>query len=477
MPLHRPSSVLMALPLALLVSSSVGGNAASSHEPGYVRAEDFTGETVADRIRAAIAALPAGGGVVDASSFSGSERLTRTIALGSPSKRVELRLGTITLVGTDTLFELFDGARLVGNGHTTLRQSDGADLTALVVGRRIADCEIAHLTIDGIRAHNRGPGSAISLRSVKRCSLHHLVVRNTVGTEHPGIAFHDDGNEDNTVEHNVVEDIGTTGSGDGIYVSGPGNRVLFNDVRRTTDFGIVGESCTGCVIMGNRVSDAPAGIAVGSGVANRRAVGNVVADNVVLGGHSGAWGMISVYRIHGAPPVSTIVRGNVVRGVQQGHGILVADAEQVSVEGNLLADIGVNGSSYGILVRNSRDVSIAGGSIDRTGSFGIGIGGSADVSVANVLITDAGRSSTIGAGVGLDVVRGHSTSISLHGLHVFDRDPVRGSKRMSWCIDFAQGGSTAGVLLDGNLFDAGVNEIGCRSGTVRIGNAARVRSD
>ncbi|HTK50184.1 MAG TPA: NosD domain-containing protein [Gemmatimonadaceae bacterium] len=474
----RRSSKPLALALALLVPLTARGRVADAGESGgYLRAEDFPGESVPDRIRAAIAALPAAGGIVDASAYTGTERVARTIALGSPTKRVELRLGSITFVGSDTLFELFDGAKLVGNGHTTLIQADGANLAALVVGRRIADCEIANLTVDGNRAHNRGAGSAIALHSVKRCSLHGLVVRNTVGREHPGIAFHDDGNEDNTVEHTLVEDIGTTGSGDGIYVSGPGNRVLFNDVRRTTDFGIVGESCAGCVIMGNHVTEAPAGIAVGSGVANRRAAANVVEGNVVVGGHSGAWGMISVYRIHGAAPVSTIVRGNVVREVREGHGILVSEAEQVSLEGNLLADIGVAGSSYGILVRNSRDVNIVGGSIDRTGSFGIGIGGSANVAVANVLITDASRSSTISAGVGLDVVRGRSTSISLRGLHVFDRDTVRAAKRMSYCIDFAQGGTAAGVLLDGNLFDDGVNAIGCRSGTVRIGSAVRVRTD
>jgi hypothetical protein len=460
--------------LAFAAFSAPSGRSGAPVSDVVVSARAVAGQSVADRIVAAIAALPPSGGTVDATSFTGTERLTRTIAVGSRTKRVVLRLGSITFVGLDTLFELFDGARLVGNGHTLLTQANGANLAALVVGTRIADCEIASLTIDGNRAGNTGPGSAIALHSVKRCSLHDLVVRNTVGNRHPGIAFHDDGNEDNTVAHNRVYDIGTTGSGDGIYVSGDRNRVLFNDVRRTTDFGIVGEACSGCVISGNTVEDGLAGIAVGSGVANRRASGNVVEGNVITGGHSAAWGMISVYRIHGAPPVATVVRGNVVRDVAQGHGILVDGAEQVTLDGNLLAGIGVSGSSYGMLVRHSRNVTITGGSIERTGSFGIGIGGSANVSVANLLVVDAGRSSTIAAGIGLDVTATRSTSISLTGLHVFDSAPRPADKRMAYCIDFAQGGTTAGVLLAGNLFDDGVNATGCRSGTVRLGTATRV---
>jgi hypothetical protein len=159
-------AVAFAGALASLSFVAPYGRSGTPATDAVVSARDLPGPSVADRIVAAISALPPSGGTVDATSFTGTERLTRTIAVGSRTKRVVLRLGSITFVGTDTLFELFDGARLVGNGHTLLTQANGANLGALVVGRRIADCEIASLTIDGNRAGNSGPGRAIARPSV-----------------------------------------------------------------------------------------------------------------------------------------------------------------------------------------------------------------------------------------------------------------------------------------------------------------------
>jgi hypothetical protein len=439
-------------------------------------AHAFPGATLGAKINAAINALPPTGGIVDATDFTGPQRIDQTVILGAGGgKAVELRLGGATISASVVPFQLGDGAKLLGNGSTIVTQDAGANLEWLITGTNIADCEIAGLTVDGNRQGNTGAGSGIGLHTAKRCWLHQLVVRNTVGRLHPGIAFFDDGNADNTVEHNLVQDIGTLADyADGIYVAGPGNKVLFNRIRNATDFGIVGESCVGCVIQGNDLVNVPAGISVGSGIASFNAAANIIDANVITGGSTTTWGAISIYRINGGPPVATLVRGNVIRDVDVGHGIFVNGAEQVTLADNVISNIGLTTPSYGILIINSKDVGVSGGSISRTGTFGLGIGASTNVSVNDVRITDAGRSGNDAAGVGLDALSTHSSAISLTQLHVFDTDTIAQLKKMAFCIDFGQGGTTSGVVIGGNLFDDGVNALGCRIGTVNFNNASRV---
>jgi len=465
-----------ALPLLVLGACKGSSPAEPQTTVGtYLYARSYPGATLGAKLTAAINALPPIGGVVDATDFTGPQRIEQTVVVGGGGKAVELRLGSVTLTGRVAAFNLGSGAKLLGNGNTIVTQDSGANLPALITGANVADCEIAKLTVDGNRQGNTAAGSGIVLSTTKRCWLHHLVVRNTVGRFRPGIALTEDGNADNTIEQNLIQEIGTIADyADGIYVAGPGNKVLFNRIRRATDFGIVAESCVGCVIQGNDLEAVPGGISVGSGVANLKAAANIIDANVITGGATTTWGIISIYRINGGTPVATLVRGNIIRDVDIGHGIFVNGAEQVSLTDNLISNIGVGNSSYGILVQNSKDVGISGGSITRTGSFGIGIGASANVSVNDVRITDAARSGNESAGIGLDVLGANSTSISLTNLHVFDTDTVPNLKKMTFCIDFGQGGTTTGVLMGGNLFDDGVNPQGCRAATIRLGGATRV---
>jgi len=282
-------------------------------------------------------------------------------------------------------------------------------------------------------------------------------------------------NRDNTIEHNIVQNIGTlVDYADGIYVSGPGNQILFNRIFSATDFGIVGETCAGCLIFGNAIVDVPAGISVGSGVATTTAAANIIDGNSISGGNTTTWGMITIYRTNGTAPVASIIRGNVIRDVRLGNAILIKGAEQVTVEGNLIGNIGVASDSYGILVQESRDVNITGGAIDSTGTFGIGIGASANVRIDGVLITDAARSGNGASGIGLDAIGGNSTSISVTRNHIFDTDTIPAQKRMLYCVDFGQAGTTAGILIGENLFDDGVNAVGCRAGAVNFNNTSRV---
>ncbi|MDB4883767.1 MAG: hypothetical protein JWL95_2533 [Gemmatimonadetes bacterium] len=99
---------------------------------------------------------------------------------------------------------------------------------------------------------------------------------------------------------------------------------------------------------------------------------------------------------------------------------------------------------------------------------------SGDLLACGSLRQRAARSGNDASGIGVDVGGKSSTSISLTRLNIFDTDSVRANKRMQFCIDFGQGGSIAGVMMGGNLFDDGVNAVGCREGTVRLAGASRV---
>lgn len=443
--------------------------------PNYLYAHSYAGRTLGEKISAAITALPASGGIVDATDFVGEQRIDQTIQLGTAERPVELRLGTVRLSASVVPFELHPNAKLIGNDTTFITQDNGANLEWLITGTNVTDCEIAHLTVDGNRRGNTAAGSGIGMHTTKRCWLHHLSVQNTVGRFHPGIAFFDGPNGENTVEYNQVRNIGTLiDYADGIYVSGPGNKVLYNRITNATDFGVVGEACSDCLVHGNVILGVPAGIAVGSGIAGFSAANNVIDSNTVFGGNTTTLGVISVYKLNGTPPVSTLVRGNVIRDVVQGHGIFIKGAEGVIIEGNVLGNIAVTYPSYGILVQDSKDVTITGGSIDSTGSFGIGIGASSNVKVDSVLITDAARMGNDASGIGLDVTQTSSSSITLTRLHIFDSEATRLAKRMLYCIDFGQGGTTAGVVMGDNLFNDGVSAIGCRVDNVNTNNASQV---
>lgn len=441
----------------------------------HLMVRSFPGATLEARLRAALGALPPAGGVVDASDIAGEHLVLRTIQVGSRTMPVDLRLGSLTLRGKVPVFRLSGRVSVTGNDQTLITQDSAANLRAIIETDGVTGCELSGLTVDGNRSQNSAPGGAIAMRRAVGCHLHHLTVQNTVGHHHPAIAFYGDGHRDNTIEHNLIQNIGTRVEyADGIYVYGPGNKVLFNRIRRATDFAIVGELCSGCVVHGNDIEDSPAGIAVGSGIASGRADGNIVEGNTIRGGLTSHWGVITVYRTMGVSPVGTIVRGNVVRDVEEGAGIMVNGATQVSLDGNLLSNIAPDREGYGIHIKDSQDVSVRGGAIDNTGSFGVGIGNSANVRLDGLMVIDAARSGNGAPGIGFDVRGLKSTSISLTRLTIFDRATDRRAKRMPWCIDFGQGGSTEGVLIADVLFDDGVNATGCRDGAVNLTGASRV---
>src|SRR5690349_7389200 len=99
-----------------------------------VYAHAFAGATMGDKLAAAIQALPPAGGVVDATDFTGAQRIDQTIVLGSSGRSVELRLGSATLSASVVPFMLADRAKLIGNGGTIITQNNGANLEWLVRG-------------------------------------------------------------------------------------------------------------------------------------------------------------------------------------------------------------------------------------------------------------------------------------------------------------------------------------------------------
>jgi len=78
------------------------------------------------------------------------------------------------------------------------------------------------------------------------------------------------------------------------------------------------------------------------------------------------------------------------------------------------------------------------------------------------------------SGIGLDVTQTNSSSITLTRLHIFDTETSRMSKRMLYCIDFGQGGTTNGVVIGDITFNDGATYLGCRIDNINFNNASQV---
>jgi hypothetical protein len=119
-------------------------------------ADQFQGSDMGAKIAAAIADLPAGGGIVDATAFQGAQAAASTITV---NKAVKLLLGTVTLslAGSPGINLSTNGAGIIGLGWnvTNLSTSSG---TADVVETNALGNYVSNLSIISSVARTGGAG-------------------------------------------------------------------------------------------------------------------------------------------------------------------------------------------------------------------------------------------------------------------------------------------------------------------------------
>jgi hypothetical protein len=85
---------------------------------GVVMADQYTGADACAKITAAVAALPSGGGTIDARSFTGDQTCASNIVLGSTTKPVTLLLGNSRLIiSTSPAITIHNGSKVLGTSQ------------------------------------------------------------------------------------------------------------------------------------------------------------------------------------------------------------------------------------------------------------------------------------------------------------------------------------------------------------------------
>jgi hypothetical protein len=108
-------------------------NTVRSHGSALVFVRNSSAGDASVQINAAIAALPASGGTVDASELSGAQTISETIFVGSMNKQVNLILGGATFTGSVDPLIMIDRASTLETHTSTIIQQNNSSGVAVVL--------------------------------------------------------------------------------------------------------------------------------------------------------------------------------------------------------------------------------------------------------------------------------------------------------------------------------------------------------
>jgi hypothetical protein len=152
-------------------------------------AEKFSGKDAGEKIANCIAALPQGGGVCDARSFSGEQRSASGFTVGSATKPVELLLGAIDLMVAKPIYIQakssiagLPSSQGIGmyQGATLIKAADQSNMPVVVeiLGPLAV---LQDVTVDGNRTRNSGDAAAVRVNSANRSNLFRVTAQNAPG--------------------------------------------------------------------------------------------------------------------------------------------------------------------------------------------------------------------------------------------------------------------------------------------------------
>jgi hypothetical protein len=283
----------------------------------------YPGADAAEKIQACLA----GGGVADARSIIGGQRISKTIIVTGANQ--QLLLGQANYAGTaNPFFDVRDcrTCSLIGSGTTLSLQGDNA--SAITYNGTVDDLAIEGLNVvgDSISARQQGfwnpSGQTLNNIRIRNNRISRVILGISLNADLGGSVT------GSLIEGNTVTDVfGTvSGSGYGIHHSSPvtissGLRILNNTIERAGRHSIYQGRGRDVTISGNVIKDHKLGLGSGTlraAVSISRSINVVFTGNTILNATDGA---IAVDTDGFAPCSNITLTGNLIDTIHSFYAV------------------------------------------------------------------------------------------------------------------------------------------------------------
>jgi len=364
----------------------------------------------------------------------------------------------------------------VGRGLSTIKQGVAANLSSLLKFTTQSVIIVENITFDGDQANNttRGDGLLAFTDCTDVIVRHAEFANNKGGSPTVGVALSFGGDNARVlIDGNYLHDAGSSAEpSDGIYYGGSDARIVNNLILRCTDTGIVNEARSvsasepsdHVVIAHNTIRGISQGIAVDAAIASSVGAGCVVVGNTVEA--TVATNGAGIYVFKGASGTSqraVVVANNNIRDLVDGHGIFLENVQDITVCGNICADVSPTQSKHGITVKDSDRIIVLGNLVRGAGGNGLSIQGATDCVITGNLCR--GNSALAGGttGVGIDIRASGATQSE----RITVTGNVCSGSPQTYGIQLAN--VSTDILIEGNVLKGNV------TGAVNNGSTGTVR--
>jgi parallel beta-helix repeat protein len=449
--------------LVLIAAGMAFASSAVAQTP-TVHCARYPGTDAARKLAACFAALPATGGVADATGIIGVQTLSFDPFRGV-SKPIHLLLGTARYDLRAGL-HLPTRSQIIGAGidKTILREADGVSLQiALEIMPDstgwASSVTLSGFTLDLNAQKNQGPGQiyAIKMGRIKNGIVRGIAVQNSYGLYHGtsvGLAVNEGQNV--TVTQSRFLNLGAfpmntpaDHQSDGVYTAGDQITVTNNTFDHITDTGIVTERATNATVESNLIQNSVQGVAVSAPLPywvthDVRVIANrFVGMNHWNGEAIMVWGVDNSAHT-GKTTRNVHVENNTVTGSTQGAGMIVMGAQNVDLRDNVVDSITGDmhrtfRSGRGIIVVRSDSVTLVGNVVRKASANGIEVRDSKQVTLLDNTVQYSGWTGMLlrnAQGFYLEKNRfNHSSQLKSGGISGVSIDTVDGTTSDGTLID------------------------------------------
>jgi parallel beta-helix repeat protein len=398
-----------------LISASIAFVSSALAQTPTVYCARYPGTDASRKLAACFAALPATGGVADATGIVGAQTLSFDPFQGV-SKPIRLLLGTASYAFRAGL-HLPTQSQIIGAGmgNTILREADGVSLPiALEIMPDstgwASSVVLSGFTLDLNGQNNQGPGQiyAIKMGRIKNGMVRGITVQNSYGLYRGtsvGLAVNE-GNRVTVTQSHFLNlgafpmNTSADHQSDAVYAAGDQIIVTNNTLDRITDTGIVTERATNARVDSNLIQNSVQGVAVSAPLPYWSTHDVRVDANRFVGMNHWNGEAIMVWGVDnsagtGKTTRNVHVENNAVVGSTQGAGMIVMGAQNVDLLGNTVDSIAGDmhrtfRSGRGIIVMSSSSVKLVGNFVHKANANGIEVRDSKQITLLDNTVQYSG---------------------------------------------------------------------------------------